>query len=45
MLQMIEEELELGEPYNFVKWLWATWGLLGFWALSNDWQEYREPAV
>lgn len=38
--QMIEDELVLGEPVNFVKWMATGWVLVGSWYLWSDWKEY-----
>lgn len=37
---MIEDELVIGEPYNFVKWMTRGWLLFGIWYLYDDWKQY-----
>ena len=34
---MIEDEVVLGEPAGFVKWMTVGWLLLGIWYLRDDW--------
>ena len=38
---MIEDELVLGEPTNFVRWMLIGWLCMGAWYLHSDWREYR----
>lgn len=42
---MIEDEVSLGEPKNFVRWLTGGWLLMGVWYLWDDWTEYRETLI
>lgn len=41
LAEMIEDELVLGEPLHFVRWLACGWLLLGLWYLQGDWRAYR----
>lgn len=36
---MIEDEMVLGEPANFVKWMVRGWFVLGVWYLWDDYNE------
>lgn len=38
--QMIEDELVMGEPKNFVRWMTVGWVVLGVWYLWSDWKVY-----
>jgi hypothetical protein len=44
MLEMIQDELELGEPYNYVKWLWITWFLVGAFSFRGEFKKYYQEA-
>ena len=37
---MIEDEMVLGEPHNFVKWMATGWFFLGVWYLYSDLKQY-----
>ena len=39
--QMIEDELSMGEPTNFVRWMTVGWVVLGVWYLWSDWKVYK----
>ena len=39
--QMIEDELVLGEPVNFVRWMTLGWVAVGGWYLWSDWRVYK----
>ena len=40
--QMIEDEVVMGEPYNFVKWMVRGWVVFGVWYLWDDWNYYKK---
>lgn len=39
---MIEDEVVLGEPVNFVKWMVTGWVVFGVWYLWDDWKYYKK---
>ena len=39
--QMIEDELVMGEPVNFAKWMTLGWAAVGGWYLWSDWRLYK----
>jgi hypothetical protein len=43
--QMIDDEVVLGEPKNFVRWMTVGWVLMGLWYLRDDWKEYKEELM
>jgi hypothetical protein len=38
---MVEDEVVLGEPEGFVRWMVIGWGVLGAWYLYHDYQRMQ----